>query len=255
MSGNRADPYYQSPYKSGYKVVEKFGNNPSVAGALEDIWSAGGTYSGWLTAASAVRVRAGGDAADVDTTGAGARTIEVQGLDEDWLEATEVISLAGASASAATTTTFVRVFRAFVKTCGTYTDSNTAAILIETTAGTLVAQIDADYGQSEMCIYTIPENLVGFVLSMHMSVSDSGDGADVFLMTRANADTVAAPFEPARTRLSFFDVVNQANRDMLAGIRLASRTDVWARAIRSGVGTAPAVGVQLSIVLINEDHW
>ena len=47
----------------GHSSVGKFGRNEAVSAVDEDIWSAGGKYL-FPTAAEAVRVRAGGDAAD-----------------------------------------------------------------------------------------------------------------------------------------------------------------------------------------------
>jgi hypothetical protein len=70
---------------------------------------------------TACTVKAGGSTVnDVDTTGSGARKVEVNGFDENFALASEVLALAGASASADSTITFIRVFGAKITECGTY---------------------------------------------------------------------------------------------------------------------------------------
>ena len=95
---------------SAITSVHKFGENPAVGTTEEDIWFGGGLYN-WLQSAATVRIAAGGNAAD-DSAGAGAREIQVEGLDSNWDEATELITTNGASASTATSTSFIRVNRA-----------------------------------------------------------------------------------------------------------------------------------------------
>ena len=72
--------------------IEKFGANLSVGSDLETIWEVGGLYE-YLTTASAVS--AVSDEGSDNTTGTGARTIELQGLDGNYNTITEVISTGG----------------------------------------------------------------------------------------------------------------------------------------------------------------
>ena len=158
----------------------KFGVNEAVGnGAFEDIWSVGGTAT-LPTAAETVRVKAGGDAAD-DAAGAGARTITVYGLDENWAEQSEVITLAGASQSSATTTTFIRINRAEITTVGTAFGTNTAAITIENTSSTdVLAEIPAGTGKTQTSLYAVPANKTAYLTAIKVSCGQA-DSADIRL--------------------------------------------------------------------------
>jgi hypothetical protein len=110
-----------------------------------------------LSTASTVRarVKAGGSVNDVDATGSGARKVEVSGLDENVALASEVLKLAlvaGASASADSTTTFIRVFGAKITECGTYGGKACANIDIETSGGSPLCRIREDFSESKKAI-------------------------------------------------------------------------------------------------------
>jgi hypothetical protein len=163
----------------GYERAErKFGVNEAVSnGAYEDIWAEGGLYT-LLQTADTVRVKAGGNAADT-AAGIGARIITVEGLDENWNEASEDITLAGTLVSASTTTTFIRINRVFVKTCGTYGGSNTGIIRIEdTSATTILAHIPAGNGITFQAIYAVPAGKTAYITEIKTSVGES-NSADV----------------------------------------------------------------------------
>ena len=91
----------------------KFGKNNSVSNAsFETIWAGadlgGATVYTFATTAETLRVKAGGNAADT-SAGLGAQTILVEGLSATYEEISETVTLAGASASAATTATFTAI--------------------------------------------------------------------------------------------------------------------------------------------------
>jgi len=223
---------------NGVSTVNKFGSNPSVGTTEEDVWAAGGTYN-WLTAASAVRVRAGGDAND-DIAGTGARTVFISGLDENWEEASETVALAGTSASAATTTTFIRVFRAYVVEVGTYTGNNAGDILIETTGGTLVADILAGYGQTQLALYSIPANKTGYLERMSLR-AEASKAVTFRVWQRTLGDVVSAPFRAKRILRQFGGVSGQVDLRLDSVIRLQERTDIWVSAeAASGTSAASA---------------
>ena len=69
----------------GYKSIHKFGRNPSVGNIPETIWMHGGLYS-YLDVGSASTVYAYSASSDDGPGNDGARTITVQGLDNDFNE-------------------------------------------------------------------------------------------------------------------------------------------------------------------------
>ena len=233
---------------TGTSGVVKFGRNAAVGATEEDIWAAGGIYTGFLTAASAVRIRAGGNAAD-DAAGAGARSIEVEGLDQNWNVVTETISTAGASASTATTTTFIRVYRVCVIDVGTYTGANTGTISVETTGGVLMATIEAGLGQTQMAIYTVPAGKTAYIVSLSIFV-DTNKTAQVYLWQRQNADDVSAPFTGKRIWRPFDGVSGAVDGPVAFPYVFPAKTDIWA----SGVGPSGGAGVavEMHIALVDD---
>lgn len=235
---------------TGMSFVHKFGANAAAGTTREDIWSEGGVYN-WPTAAVSLRVAPGGNAADT-SDGAGARTIVVEGLDENFNQVSETITLAGASASAATTTTFFRVFRSFVLTSGTYTGANVGDIDIEDSSVSpenKLAHIEAADGQTQMTHYTVPENKKAYLTNIGIS-SDSNKSFNIRVMQRQNADTVAAPFTSPRI-LYEVETLTQPHNDPIASfIELSEKTDIWADAkVKTGSGS---VTLHYDLLLVND---
>jgi hypothetical protein len=232
-------------------IIHKFGRNQSVAdGSFEIIGNVSGVYP-FPAAATTVRVKAGGDADD-DATGDGARTILVQGLDENLDLAEEEITLNGVGASTSTTTTFFRIFRSYVLTCGLYaTPYNTAAITIENTAGTAdLMIITAGESQSQICSYTIPNGYTGYLLSFSASV-DAIKAANLRIHTRADISDVTPPVAPSRLRHFVHGVLGVYSfRPASPILALPAATDVWAEAAGGGAITEVSADMEILLVAI-----
>ncbi len=189
-------------YQSAKRVI---GVHPSVPNtAFETIWigadigGAPDAQYNFIQAAETVRVAAGGNAAD-DIAGAGARIITIKGLDENWIYTEEDISLAGASASAATTTTFIRINEILVKTVGTYIDANAGNIILEgVSSGNNLAYIGAEIGRSQQAVYSVPANKTVWVNKIELSVGQN-DSATVRMFQNKNADDITVPFDSVKT--------------------------------------------------------
>jgi hypothetical protein len=195
-------------------MVDTWGRNATVGTTREPIISE--TLAGVIwqpTAASTVRVKAGGDAND-DAAGSGARTISVEGLDENYDLATDTLTTAGVSASASSTVTFTRVHRAYVMTCGTYGGTNAAEIVIENSAGTAdIITIDdhaGGSGQSLHCAYSVPKDTTVWLLGLYY-YTDTTKTNEVHLTTQDDISTVAAPFGSQRTLIDFEGVASSIN--------------------------------------------
>jgi len=141
----------------GHKTLFKFGNNADINGSLETIWSQGGLYS---YPAAAIQMKVSSSSTDDTGSGTGAQTVFVYGLDANYNEITEVVTLDGQTA-VLTVQSFLRVNRAFVVTAGT---GATAAgdIYVGTgvvTAGvpaTVYAVISLGENQTTMAVWTVP---------------------------------------------------------------------------------------------------
>jgi len=139
------------------KAIYKFGFNTAISTAEETVWDGGGVYTYPASAAVASLVSA--SAAD-DLTGTGAQKVTVEGLDANWKFQSVEVDMDGTSA-VATTETWRRIYRAYVTQAGSG-EVNAGNITIST-GGTTRAQISADQGQTLMAVYTVPDNLTGYV--------------------------------------------------------------------------------------------
>ena len=142
---------------NNFSGVHKFGLNTAVGTSFETIWDGNNTYTYPSSSGTATATSSDTD----DNTG----TVEIQGLDSNYDLATETITIGGSAGS----TSFIRVFRAVLKTANTGT-SNVGTITI-TVSSTTVAQIRAGYGQTLMCIYTVPRKHNAYLMQLDVGSS------------------------------------------------------------------------------------
>lgn len=188
----------------GVSVVHKFGRNESI-GTTYTLISTGGVYQ-MLQPAAAVTlwVKAGGNAADT-AAGVGARSVSFQGLDETGAEVTATVATAGASASLATTETFIRLYRSWVATSGAYattaTASQAADIVIEDSGSAAdwatIQFVSPGLGQTEIGAYSVPLGKTAYIQSAILQV-DSTKAVDLALFQRQSILDAAAPYQAAR---------------------------------------------------------
>jgi len=141
----------------GHKTLFKFGNNADINGSLETVWSQGGLYS---YPAAAIQMKVSSSSTNDTALGTGARTIFVYGLDANYNEITETVTLNGQT-EVLTTNSYLRVNRAFVVTAGS---GGTAAGDIYVGTGTVTAGVPATVyalislgeNQTTMAVWTVP---------------------------------------------------------------------------------------------------
>lgn len=212
----------------GASVIHKFGRNPNVGGAPETIWMHGGTYT-YLTSASTVYV-SGADAQD-SAAGTGARTVTVQGLDTNYNEIEETLTVDGA----VSTQSFLRVFRAFVASAGSL-QTNKGAVLVSTGAsggGTVLADIGIigtgttfGLGQTQLALYTIPAGKTGYLCNWNVGVGAYNDSVTATLYTRETGNGLIF-----RTR-DIMDIPGGLHqRTYTVPFALPEKTDIEVRAI------------------------
>lgn len=113
--------------------------------------------------------------------GTGARTVSVAGLDANYAEISETITMNGTTA-VTTTKQYLRIIRMTVLTAGS---GGTNAGTISISNASLQGRIDIGYGQSSFSMYTVPAGKVAYLHSLHLSSSKSTDGKFT-LRTRAS---------------------------------------------------------------------
>lgn len=260
--GTAPSPFYSIPADfytevqkgnvAGHTVVHGFGKNGSVPnGTFEGILQVSANFN-FVTAAATVRVKAGGNANDT-AAGTGAQAVTVEGLDNTGALATEVIELAGASASAVTTTLFWRVFSMYVAPlrAGAYGGTNVGNIVLENgTGGTDLITILAAEGQSQYGAYAMPLGKTGYLMSIAL-FSDSTKASDFRMYTREGLTDFTTPFAPKRLK-NYWDGVTGGVllKPKSPILILPALTDIWFEA--EGSGAISEVSIDFEILLVDD---
>jgi len=142
---------------NNFSGVHKFGLNTAVGTSFETIWDGNNTYTYPSSSGTATATSSDTD----DNTG----TVEIQGLDSNYDLASETLTIGGSAGSV----NFIRVFRAIMKTANTG-NANVGTITI-TVSSTTVAQIRAEYGQTLMCVYTVPRKYNAYLMQIDLGSS------------------------------------------------------------------------------------
>ena len=151
-----------------HKTVFKFGYNPDIDGAEETIWDVGGIYAYPGSAvAMTVTTDAGTPANDNGVK------VVVEGLDGDYNEVSEEVTLAG-SGTATTTQTFFRVNRAYVS--GSQEPTGNLNI---TNGATTYARITVEENQTLMAMWTVPAGYTGFL--DHVNIATGTTNANQYI--------------------------------------------------------------------------
>jgi len=202
--------------------IIKFGENLDIDGTMETIWDGGGLYT-YLTSAGVLTATSTDN--DDDATGTGARTITVEGLDVNYNQVSETLTVGGSAGSVE----FFRVFRAFVASSGS-SGTNEGTISISQGATTLAQIVTAGsptstgFGQTFMAIYTVPAGYTGFIYQWDVSTAKS-DG-NVFLVKRGHNDNGTW-----RTQDVMHTNVNDIERSYKFPLKIEEKSDIEVRAL------------------------
>lgn len=164
----------------GHRNVMVFGFNPDVDTTQVSIWPLPSLIG---YPASAIQMTVSSTSANDTSAGTGARTIVVQGLDANYNEVTETVTMNGQTA--VTMTAFlIRVNYAYVATAGS---GNSAAGDIYIGTGTVTAGVPAttydiikfDYNNTTTGSYTVPAGYTAYVSQGLFSSGQAGGSNQV----------------------------------------------------------------------------
>lgn len=208
-------------------------------------------------AATALRIKAGGNAADT-ALGAGARSVKLTGINATGQRIEETLATAGASASAPTSAQFVRLFKAEVMTSGTYgtqaTGSHVGNIVIENAAGgTNWATIPVNgFPTSTTSIgsYTIPKNYTGFIEGISIAV-EGAKLVDVLMLQRQGVLDTAAPYHPVQRVQEWIGIADTLVDTFTMPLIFPELTDIGMLGkVSNGTGN---ITVQMDILLLKNE--
>ena len=152
---------------AGHTAVRRFGRNPDVAATPETL-SAISTLMYYPPAAEILKIRsddADDDGAPVDT---GARTVWIQGLNDDYEIITDTITMNGTTA-VDSNVAFLRVFKAMVLTTGaSLSNEGTITVYGNDNASKILA-ISETKNESHEATYTVPAGQTMYVSYLVMS--------------------------------------------------------------------------------------
>jgi len=164
----------------GHRNVTVFGFNPDVDNTQVSVWPLPSLIT---FPASAIQMTVSSTSANDTSAGTGARTIVVQGLDANYNEVTETVTMNGQTA-VTMTASLLRVNYAYVATAGS---GNSAAGDIYIGTGVVTAGVPAtaydiikfDYNNTTTGSYTIPAGYSGYVSQGLFSSGQAGGSNQV----------------------------------------------------------------------------
>ena len=235
-------------HSQGYRTLYKFGYNPDVDTQEETVWGNSGDYV-WLD--SAVTMFVSSTSADDTGTGTGARTILIQGLDEDYNEIEETITLNGQT-QVATQLSYLRIYRSFVTLAGS--DEGTNGVIYIGSSGatggvpnTIVYASVSIGNQTQIAAYTVPAGYTLYIDEINFTAAVSQ--AQKLVRCKFNS----RDYESNVFRTRFVQVIqsNQLIQSFKYPQEFAEKTDLECRVSTDTSNTA--IGASFQGVLIKNE--
>lgn len=229
-----------------HKVNFKFGFNPDVDNSLETVWAQGGLYS-YLAAAATLTVSS--SSTDDASAGTGARTVEISGLDADYNEISETVTLNGQTA-VNTTKEYLRIFRGIVRTAGS--GGQNAGVIYAGT-GTVTSGVpDNKYltiaigdNQTLMALWTVPAGYTAYLTQLDVTVATTQNNK------YCTATLVARPLgQVFQVKDKFVKSESSHHQEYRFPLRFEEKTDLEVRAIGDSSGANIAISAGLDIIYI-----
>ena len=187
--------------------IHKFGLNTAVGTSFETIWDGNNTYT-YPSSAGTATVTSSDTSADNDGT------VEVEGLDANYDVAKETITIGGSAGS----TSFIRVYRVVMKTANTG-NANVGVITV-TVSSTTVAKIQAGYGQTLMCVYTVPRNHIAYLMQIDIGSSKDLENEIRFITKEISNGNVWNTRAFITTRGGFME------KNYVIPVKITEKTDI-----------------------------
>lgn len=149
--------------------INKFGHNESVSSSsLEDIWGGSNTYV-WPSAAEKVNIKSTNSSDN--SSGTGARTVKLSGLDSNYGEISETINLNGTS-NVLSINSYLRLYRAEVITGGTSGENEGEIEATQETSGIVFFKLPVGVNQTLMAIYTVPAGKTAYLVDWYFGMKN-----------------------------------------------------------------------------------
>jgi len=246
------EPFYLQVARnqiSFHKSNFKFGFNADVDDSLETVWAQGGLYS-YLASASVLKVSSSSTA---DTSaGTGARTVELSGLDTNYDEISETVTLNGQTA-VNTTNEFLRINRMVVRSAGS--GGQNAGVIYAGT-GTVTTGVPANKyatiaigdNQTLMALWTVPRGYTAYLLQTDITVATTQNNkyCTVHLVARPEGEVF-------QIKDKFVKAESSVHQGYTIPLKFEEKTDIEVRAIGDSAGADIAISAGLDFIYIQND--
>ena len=219
--------------------INKFGYNTSVGSSYEPITDLG--TNNLPSTAAVVSVVSASTADDDGSTGA--EEVEIQGLDGDYNEITETVTMDGTTA-VTTTATFLRVFRMRVTKSGS--GGVNAGNITASISSSDVALILADQGQTLMAVYTVPAGKKAYLYKFQGSLSKNQE-ANFQLRVKSSATDASW-----NVKALWGTFAAGVNYDYPIPLEFTEKTDIQ---VRGKAGATSEMGAIFDLVLVTENSF
>jgi hypothetical protein len=173
--------------------VHKYGFNGSVGTGDDTIWLQQGDYT-WSSAAVKLKISSSSAADDGDPVGTGALTVTVEGLDGNYAEISETVTMNGTT-PVETNATFLRTHRMYVVTAGTGLTNAGVIYAADTgdtygtpgvpdTATGIRSTIGAGEGQTLQAFYTVPAGYTAYLVQVAAGSVNGTNATTITLRSR-----------------------------------------------------------------------
>lgn len=179
----------------------------------------------------------------VTNTTAGASYIFINGLDSNYLEASEFIVLNGTT-NVPTTKLYIRQFRA--RAFGPNADETAGVVTSTSQVGSTVScQIDNGSNQSLMCIYTVPVNKTAYLTKWQGSITTKTSASATMILRAGTLDGIGYILQVG--------VLNTAGgSDLLyeptVPLKISGGVDIWVEGESDTNNTGVASGFDIVLV-------
>lgn len=229
-----------------HKSIFKFGFNPDIDNSLETVWTEGGLYS-YLSSATILKVSSSSTADDEGSTGA--ETVEIYGLDANYNEISEVVTLNGQTA-VNTTKEYLRINRMIVRSAGS--GGQNAGVIYAGT-GTVTSGVPANKyaaiaigdNQTLMALWTVPADYTAYVYQTDITLATTQNNK------YATVHFVARPFgEVFQVKDKFVKAESSTHQEYRIPLKFEEKTDLEFRAIGDSAGADIAIAAAIDIIYI-----
>ena len=168
--------------RQGYTTWNKWGYNPDIDVGTETVWSVGGLFTP-LSSAGTLEVVSSSTTDDRDPAGTGAQSIIIYGLDANYEEQTEVVTLNGTTA-VTTTNSWLGVNRAAIYLSWSGGINAGDISITATTGGSDQAEIPAGEGSTQHAFFFVPAGHVGLMDWLWVNAVKTSGGSHPVITTK-----------------------------------------------------------------------